>query len=748
MTESVLNDGWAPLLAVGADTPSMLKTMVAAIGGGALLMILASRLRMPAIVLLLLGGVLLGPEGLGIVQPEKLGDGLLVIVSLAVGLILFEGGLTLNRDGYLAASGVIRRLLTYGVLVTWLATALAVKLVFGLSLSVAMLAGAMVIVTGPTVITPILKRIRLHPRLNHILHWEGVLIDPIGVFVAILCFEWLSGQGGGAIAYFGARLAVGLAIGLGGGLLIDLLMRHRQIPEEMTNVFALASAVLIFGIAESFLSEAGLLAVIVAGFMLGLRNPIEVKQIKRFKSEITELSIGVLFILLASRLEVAQFREFGWRGVLLLLIVMFLVRPANVLVSSMGYKLNWREKTFLSWMAPRGIVAASMASLFALRLESMGNPDARFVETFTYSVIATTVIIQGFTAGPLASLLKLKAAVPTGWLIVGAHSLGRRVADFLQKRTGRTVILLDTNAKAVAEARREGLTAFVEDARDVTIQEREEMQPIGNLLALTDNVDLNLLLCQRWLEVLGRDHVFMWSPATQKLDADHPGHVVWPKLPRPSLISGELARGETTVVEREALRRGWSYLGIPILATPGEQVFFDLGDSEPRDSDEDTPTLYLRREADYLTRSLRRELVVRLRVKNQEELFKELVERIVSLYPKIDRERTIHELLERERVFPTALGHGVAIPHAFANELDMRVCAVAQLEQPIPFGAPDGQDVKLAFLLLSPKGDPEGHLATVADIARLVSDESIREDLLQSEDPEHLFTLLHGLGNR
>ncbi len=732
-----------------SETLPILHTMVAAIGGGIFLMILAHRLRISAIVMLLLGGVVLGPQGFGIVQPEKLGqDVLLVIVSLAVGLILFEGGLTLNREGYRAASGVILRLLTVGVLVTWFVTAAAVHWIGGVDARLAMLAGSMVIVTGPTVIAPILKRIRIHPRLNHILHWESVLIDPIGVFVAILWFEWLSGQGSGALAGFGGRVFIGMLIGVVGGLLIDAAIRFRVIPEDMTNVFALASAVLVFGAAESFYTEAGLLAVTVSGFVLGLRNPIEVKQIKRFKSELTELSIAVLFILLAARLEIEQFKAFGWTGVLLLLVVLFVVRPANVFVSSLGFKLNWREKAFLSWMAPRGIVAASMASLFSLRLVEMDYPNAKFIETFTYSVIAATVILQGFTAGPLASLLNLKAATPTGWLIVGAHALGRRVANFLQKKAERTVILLDSNGKAVSEARREGMTAFVGDARDESIQEREEMQPIGNLLALTDNVDLNLLLCQRWEETLGRDHVFLWSPATQKLEADHAGRVIWSKLPRPSLISGELARGETAVLERDMLRRGWSNLGTPILTFIGGQEEFGPNDVPETESDAKSPTLYLRREADYLSRSLRSELVVKIAVKDQAELFGELVKRIVDFHPTVNRERTIEELLERERSFPTTLGHGVAIPHAYANELDMRVCAVAQLEQPIPFGAADGQDVHLAFLLLSPKGDPEGHLATVAEIARLVSDEEIRKKILAIDDPEQLFLLLRGLQNR
>ena len=405
-----------------ADLPhdashDMLLTMAAAISAGVILLALAHRLNLPAIVLLVAGGVALGPEGLGLVKPAVLGDGLRVIVALAIGLILFEGGLTLDVRGYRSASSMIQRLLTIGLLTTGLSTAVAIWLIFDFPFAFCLLAASLVVVTGPTVIAPLLKRIKVQAKLHGILHWEGVLIDPIGVFIAILCFEWIVVQDHEQVLWrFLLRFVWGLGLGIVGGVLVYLLIRIRLIVDEMLNVFALAAAVLIFGLAESFLPEAGLLAVTASGFVLGILGPGQLKRIRHFKAEITDLLIGTLFILLVARLDLDQFIAFGSQGALLVAAVVLVARPLNILNSSWGLKdFNWREKLFLSWVAPRGIVAASMASLFAINLQEKGIfPQAPFLETFTYSIIISTVVLQGFSAGLLAWALGLKRPPPQG----------------------------------------------------------------------------------------------------------------------------------------------------------------------------------------------------------------------------------------------------------------------------------------------------------------------------------------------
>ncbi len=418
------------------DEHAILISLTTAISGGILLTIAARRMKVPGIVLLLFGGIALVPEGVGLVQPASLDGFLTVIVSLAVGLILFEGGLTLDLRGFAAEAVPITRLLTVGVIVTWLGAAFAVRAIFHLEPSVALLAGSMVIVTGPTVIGPLLKRIKVTSRLHAILHWEGVLIDAIGVFIATLCFEWLAQRNGqAAVTRFVLRAFCGLSIGAAGGYAIVFALRRRFVPQNLLNAFALGAAVLIFGVTDALISSAGLLAVTVAGFIVGWKHPPgELKSLRGFKAEITDLLIGMLFILLASRLKLAHFHEFGLRGVLLVAAIMFVVRPLNVVLSTAGSKLTWREKLFLSWVAPRGIVAASMASLFGIALSGrQGSANAQFLETFVYSVIVATVVLQGFSAGALARLLRVKRPEPDGWLIVNADAFGRRLARFIRE---------------------------------------------------------------------------------------------------------------------------------------------------------------------------------------------------------------------------------------------------------------------------------------------------------------------------
>lgn len=532
-----------------------LLTMCTAISVGTFLIILSRKLSISAIVLLLLGGIGLGPEVLGIVRPASLGEGLPVVVSLAVGLILFEGGLTLDIAGYRAGSTMIQRLLSVGVAVTWLATTAAIWAIMDTDLSMALLTASLVIVTGPTVIAPLLKRIRVRPSVHNILHWEGVLIDPIGVFVAVMCFEWaVDDSGGTALANFALRCIAGAGMGWLGGFLLNQVMRRRWVPEEMLNMLALAGALLIFGVTESLISEAGLLAVIVAGLLLGLKAPPALKEIRRFKADITDLMIGMLFIILAARLEFHQFVGFGWKGALLVGVVMLIVRPLNILASSWKLDLEWREKLFLAWVAPRGIVAGSMASMFSLRLKSAGAEYAWLPETFTYSVIIATVLLQGFSAGPLSRLLGLTRVEPTGWLIVGAHPFARSIARFIADVAKQHVVLIDSNPHSVAEARGEGLLALQADARDITLQERVELSGVGNLLALTDNEDLNQVVCGCWADALGKAHVFRWARSAEDAiqgtgDAEQ---IVWLGLPRPSQVSHRLAHREAELVRQHS----------------------------------------------------------------------------------------------------------------------------------------------------------------------------------------------------
>jgi NhaP-type Na+/H+ or K+/H+ antiporter/mannitol/fructose-specific phosphotransferase system IIA component (Ntr-type) len=717
-----------------------LNSLAVAVAGGFFLTLLARKIQFAAIVLLLIAGVALGPEGLGLVQPQSLESVLPAIVSLAVGIILFEGGLTLDLRGYRAGSTVITRLLSIGVVVTWLGAAVSIHFLFGTDLGFSLLTGSLVIVTGPTVIGPLLKRIKIQSRLHSILHWEGVLIDPIGVFVGVICFEWLVDRSGAAVVeHLTLRLLSGIALGALGGYAIVVAFRRKWIPENLQNTFALASAVLIFGVTEAVISEAGLISVTLAGFIVGWLQPLELRQIRLFKAEITDLLIGMLFILLAARLEFSQFRDFGARGLVLVALIIFVVRPVNVLVCTWRSPLTWRERLFLSWIAPRGIVAASMASLFAIALAALpfgGDPD--FLVTFTFSVILATVVLQGSSAAWAARLLGLRRPEPTGWLIVNGDAFGRRLAQFIRDQTGLDVLILDTNARMVAEAREEKLPALCEDALNIDLgEEREEFQSMGRLLALTDNSDLNELLCHRWSASMGREDVYRWQSlkATNLGRSESHGQVIFPEMLRPSIVAAELVDGLATLTTVTYENPPQEIDGLPLLVARGGAVLPIL-DSEKQNAFVAGDRLFiLERSGRFLARGLEAGRVVDVEGAELPAIYEQLIEVLVVAAPAISRVETLRAFTDPTAATPAIIAHGAAVANCYSPQVRRRICVVGRLRQPLEI-AGQKEPIALVFLLVSPAGDPEGHLATLGEIERFCRDRSKREALLTFTKPE------------
>ncbi|HEY9509144.1 MAG TPA: cation:proton antiporter [Verrucomicrobiae bacterium] len=724
---------------------TMVITLCAAISAGIFFTIIARRLNLPAIILLLAGGVALGPVGLNIVRPESLGDFLPVVVALAVGLILFEGGLTLDFANYRKGSRVIQRLLTVGVLVTWILSAFFIWLIFRPEIEMALLCGSLVIVTGPTVIGPLLKRMQLNSRLHAILHWEGVLIDSIGVFIALLCFEWLVGRSGEqAMTNFGLRTWTGLAAGVGGGLAIGGMLRTKFIPENMRNSFALACAVTIFGATEAIISEAGLLAVTVAGLVVGWKQPIGLKQVREFKAEIADLLIGLLFILLSARLRPEQFQEFGWPGVAVVALVMLVARPINVLVSSRGTDLTRNEKLFLAWVAPRGIVAASMSSLFAIALtESGAVSHPRLLETFTYSVIVGTVLLQGMTAGLLAKVLDLKRPETTGWLIIGAHPLARRIARFIQEETKLTVLLLDSNARLVKQAQDEGLPAFCADALDTAIvEDRPEFQKVGFLLALTDNTELNELLCHRWGDLFGRERVYRWSAVKgdkPESDVTH-GTVVFADLPRPSVASNELAENEaeleTVVLETKTPPESGQLL---LVARNGQLSPVNTSKTEAFKSGD--RLLVLKRDVGNLSDCFGAGDVMDFVTQDLVEVFTQIERALHQRFEALSKEQLWDLSLGAEHLLLPLPGKGTALAHTHSTQLKQRLCVLARFPTGLEIPS-QAERIRLLFLLISPADDPGGHLATLAEFGRFCSQPSNLQKLKSFEKPSEALSYL------
>ncbi len=723
-----------------------------AVGAGCLLTALSRRAHLPTIVLLLLGGFVLGPEGLGLLEPDALGEFLPITVSLAVGLILFEGGLTLNIKDFGHTSTVIRRLLSIGVLVTWLGSAAAVYLVFDVSPSFALLMGSLIIVTGPTVIVPLLRRIRVKQRIGSVLHWEGVLIDSIGVFIAILCFEWVV-EGGGDVAVqnFIIRVVSGGLIGVVGGYLIYWCMRHGVVPDDTVNAFVVAGAMLVFGVTELVKPEAGLLSVTIAGLIVGLKKPRQLREVKAFKAEVVDLLIGLLFLLLVARLELAQFRAFfdaggGW----VLLAVILIIRPVSVVLSSWGTPLKWNERALLSWVAPRGVVAASMASLFALSLNERGSTvgDPALLESFTYSVICATVLIQGLSAGWVGRILGVQRPSPNDWVIAGAHHFGRELAGRLADGGDeQEIILIDTNARNVAIAREQGLTALHADAKEATklAEEEQTLFGAGYLLALTDNYELNQVIMQRWAEEIPSSNVHGWIPVDSSETEDQvTGQAVFGNLARPAVIGSEIMQGESTLEtikweEGKTLPTGdWHPLfirrGRTLRPVPADAALKDM----VRADDE---VLCLRRSEGFLLRALSAGAFARVESESFGDLYAQLAVLATEMVEDLSVEAILDDLGTQEKIFPAFMGHGIAIPHVYSDALDHRICFAVSLVSGLPIPR-DEQPVDFLFFLISPAGDSEGHLATLAEIARACHAEQLRNRIREAHSLDAVIEVL------
>ena len=477
-----------------------LLTIALAVAAGMLAQILGHRLRVPAIVPLLVLGVVLGPSALGLIVPASLGGGLSVIVKLCVAVILFDGALNLRLADLRRAMTEVRNLVTIGTLVSWIGATLAAWLIAGFSVPVAIVFGALMTVTGPTVVQPLLRRVSIPRRVRTVLEGEAILIDPVGAVLAVAVVDVVLGLAGvhpigflsGAWGYVG-RLLVGLVAGGAGGLALSWTLRRRGlVPAELASLVSLAFVWAAFAGAEWVQSEAGIMAAVVMGLTMQRGAVPEERRLRRFKEQLTVLGISILFVLLAAALPLEIVRAEGWRGLLTVLALILVVRPLCVLASLRSSALTWRERLFVMWISPRGIVAASVASLFAVVLDEAGFVEGTRVLAVTFMTIAITVTLQGLTAAPVARLLGLRSLAHQAAIVVGAGPLARALARVLQER-GRAVTLVDRNAALVEAARAEGLDARVGNALDEDVLAELGAEEAATVVAVTTNSEVNAL---------------------------------------------------------------------------------------------------------------------------------------------------------------------------------------------------------------------------------------------------------------
>ena len=473
---------------------------------------LAWRLKVPAILTLLIAGIAAGPVT-GLLDPDALfGELLFPLVSLAVAVILFEGSLTLNFRELGGHGRTVRRLVTWGALITALCGALAARWLLGLSWEMASLLGALLVVTGPTVILPLLQTLRAREHLTQILRWEGILIDPVGAIGAVLVYEFVAlGSGTQALPHtlmlFAQTALIGFGFGVAGGYLWGQVLRQHLLPQRLHSFGTLMTMLGLFTLSNTLFHESGLLTVTVMGAWLANMRGVPTRPIIEFKETLSILLISGLFILLAARLTVEQLALLGWPAWAFLAVLLLLVRPLAVWLCTLGSGLDWREKSLLAFISPRGIVAAAVASLFALRLEEIGVPGADRLVPVTFLVIIATVVSQSLLARPLGDWLKVRRPSAHGVLIIGANPVARQMAHCLrQARLG--VLLTDSSWDAVQAARAEGLSAYYGDPLSEHAAQHMELSGIGYLMPLSPYRELNDLAALHFEHLLGQGQVF------------------------------------------------------------------------------------------------------------------------------------------------------------------------------------------------------------------------------------------------
>ncbi|WP_242203267.1 cation:proton antiporter [Aestuariivivens insulae] len=501
----------------------------------------AWKFKIPAILPLIIIGLLVGPiaaeyfseDGSKWIEPiwngkQGLfpGEGLFYFVSLAISIILFEGGLTLKRSEIKTLGPVITKLITLGSAVTFFGAGILAHFIFDLSWEISFLFSGLIIVTGPTVITPILRNIPLKKDVSAVLKWEGILIDPIGALVAVLVFEFISVEGDSgftktALIEFGKIILFGTTFGFTFAHALAFAINKKLIPHYLLNVVSLSTVLLVFVESEIFAHESGLLAVVVMGMVLGNSKLKNIKELLYFKESLSVLLISILFILLAANINIEDLMLlYTWKTVAIFLAVILLIRPLAVFISTAGSHLKLNEKLFISWVGPRGIVAAGIASLFGSKLIKQGVPGAEYITPLVFMIVLGTVLLNATTARLFAKLVGVFLTKSEGILIVGASKISRLIGHYLESN-GRHVVLIDSNERNVEKANEMDLEAITTNIYSDTLMDNIELNDMGYLMALTGNPDINKYAINKFGEQFGENGSFRLVTPQEMLDDNY-----------------------------------------------------------------------------------------------------------------------------------------------------------------------------------------------------------------------------------
>ncbi len=500
-------------------THDLLNVLVLVVSLGVAAQWIAWRMRLPAIVLFLLAGVAVGPV-LGFVRPSvDFGDVYRPVVSLCVAVILFEGGLTLRLHEFKEAASGVKRLVSIGAIFAFGLGSLAAKGIGDLDWPVALVFGAIMVVTGPTVIIPLLRQARLNRRTASYLKWEGIINDPIGALAAVLIFQFFVYSGGGdpldsVLISLGIGSVAAIIIGGGAALLVGWAFRNGYVPEYLKAPSMLAGVLLVFALSNAVQHEAGLLAVTLMGMVLGNLELPNFEEMRRFKEYITILLVSSVFVLLTADLDPVTISHLDWHAIALVASMLIVVRPLSILLATIGADMKWNERLLLSWIAPRGIVAAAVAGLFGPEMLDAGYEDAELLLPLVFAMVLTTVTLHGFTISWLAKRLDL-ATPDDGVLIVGASPWTTELAQALAKDLNLSVLLVDSSWHRLREARLAGVNVIYGEILSDELQLSLHLNGVNVVLAATSNDAYNALVCRNFAGRLEHDRVFqlpMYAP--------------------------------------------------------------------------------------------------------------------------------------------------------------------------------------------------------------------------------------------
>jgi NhaP-type Na+/H+ or K+/H+ antiporter len=458
--------------------------------------ILGKLFRIPSIVFLLLFGILLGPEFLNIIDSSNFEQELEAIVALSVAIIVFDGGLQINVRHIRTLQKSILYLVTIGVLITFIGASLAAYYLLNVDPGIALLYGALVSATGPTVITPLVKQIHVKQKISKVLEAEGVLNDPVSVILAALIFEWilLDIPGTNALGQMATTVGMGLIIGLLGGIILTYVLQNiSMVTAQYARIFTLTMVILTFTGAELFGNGSGILAVAISALIIGTTEVAHIESIKEFKGDLVVILLSIIFILLASLIRFEFIWKIGIPGLIIIALLLFVIRPASVFASTIGSTLSFKDKLFMSVISPRGVVPASMVTYFAIRmrgLDSGGQVDV--LVGLVFLTVIFSVLWPGIFAGTIAKKL---GVIPMEILLIGGGGVGRELAQRFDNR-GENVVVIDTDENNCQLVMKLGIKAINGDGNDLKVLEKAGIKHAKYIIATTDRDNVNLLSCQ------------------------------------------------------------------------------------------------------------------------------------------------------------------------------------------------------------------------------------------------------------